>query len=114
MIPNIRFIYRKNRKYLLFEDNLNEVLESVEEKTSTDVHLLFKAAKVLRTDIFNAKQSFTGEFNSARIKDSIPSLCYMFIHMVLDVPGLDKPAPSPEISRVVSSIGNEAISLNRE
>ena len=109
LLPDIKSI-RTNRGWsLVFDDDLSKAVLDMKGNNSTDVSIIFKAAKILRKEYLNIQQDFTGSFATTSESSSIPPILKSFLHMLLDGSGIDQPAPGPDKSKVTASIGQQII-----
>ena len=114
-IPDLKAIKVNRCWSMAFDDDLSETIAAMKDNTSTEVSTLHKAAKILRNEYLQKKQSFTGSFSTASEAESIPPILRSFLHMLLDGPGIDQPPPESEKAKVAISIGQQIIynSVNR-
>ena len=82
-IPDIRSVQLGRVWSLLFDDEL-KALADMKSNTSTDVSILFRAAKILREEYLPKEQSFTGSFTASCEADSILPLLRSFLQMLLE------------------------------
>ena len=112
LIPDIKPVVQKNRFWhLVFDDDLSKAVADMKDNTSNDVSTLHKAAKILRKEYLNISHAFTGSFSnpSDNEDESLPPTLKSFLHMLLDGPGIDQPLPVSQMSKVITSIGQQII-----
>ena len=109
LIPDIRSVQINRVWSLVFDDDLSKAVADMKNNTSTNVSIIFKAAKILRQEYLPMKHAFTGSFSTSCEADSIPPMLRSFLHMLLDGSGIDQPPPGPEKSQAATSIGQQII-----
>lgn len=96
LIPDIRSVQINRVWSLVFDNDLSKAVADMKNNTSTDVSIIFKAAKILRQEYLPMKHTFTGSFSTSCEAHSIP-------------PGIDQPHPASEKSQAAISIGQQII-----
>ena len=109
LIPDIRSVQINRVWSVVFDDDLSKAVANMKNNTSTDVSIIFKAAKILRQEYLPMKHAFTGAFSTSCEADSIPPMLRSFLHMLLDGSGIDQPPPGPEKFQAATSIGQQII-----
>ena len=109
MIPDIKSVMNKNRSWsLVFDEDLSDVISEMKDNTSTEVSILFKAAKILRKDCLRLKQTFTGSFSESNSESvELPTTLSSFLHTLLE--GSDILQEPSNKSKIVTSIGHQII-----
>ena len=89
----------------VFKKDLYEVLHEMKDNTTPDVRTLVRAARILRRDMLQKKQLFTGSYTSTSEADSVTPLLRSFLHMMLDGTGIRQTVDAPASSeKIVSSL----------
>ncbi len=109
MIPDIKAVKMNRCWSLVFDDDLSQAIGDMKDNISTEVSTIHKAAKILRREYLQLKQSFAGSFSTSCEAVSIPPTLRSFLHMLLDGPGIDQPPPGSEKAKVATSIGQQII-----
>ncbi|ELU13546.1 hypothetical protein CAPTEDRAFT_218243 [Capitella teleta] len=103
-LPDVKFIEKNRIWYLFFNEDAHHAILNC---SASDINLLSKAATLLRKDILNKKQKFTGSFSSSSEADSVTDSLLVFMRMVLDgpTPGkIDVPSSSDKIALSLSEL----------
>ncbi|KAG7167621.1 hypothetical protein Hamer_G019010 [Homarus americanus] len=69
--------------------------------TSIDMRILAQAAKILRRDILEKRQVFSGSFSTTSEADSVVPTLRCFLHILLDCPGIDVDIPPASSRKIV-------------
>ena len=70
----------------MFDDDLSKAVAVMKYNASTEVSILYKAAKILQKDCLHARQVFTGSFSHESEAESLPTTLSSFLHTLLDEP----------------------------
>ena len=75
---------------LIYDDDLTEAIQEFKINTEEKMMILAKAAKILRQDILDFKQNFSGAFTSSSGIESLSQQLLSFVQLLLDGPGILK------------------------
>ncbi|KAG7177329.1 hypothetical protein Hamer_G000651 [Homarus americanus] len=105
MLPDIKAIEKSSGCWeLVLNDDPSQVVEEMKNTTSTDMRILAQAAKILRRDILEKKQVFSGFFSSTSEADSVVLTLRSFLHILLDGLSIDVDIPSASSKKIVLSL----------
>ena len=96
---NIASRYQNNTNKswpLVFDGDLGKTVLHVKGNRTTNVSIIFKAAKILRHGYFHLQQEFTTSTISE--SNSIPPILKTFLQMLLYGSGIDQPPPGQDKS----------------
>ena len=105
IIPDITEVQKSNGWDLVFNEDLSKVVNDMSKQASSKMITLANAAKIIRAETLAKKQYFTGSFSRSSEEESIPEILKVFLHMLLDGPGIEENPSTPISSKIVSSIG---------
>ena len=103
--PDIKAIQKPSGSWdLVFDEDLSQALQEMKDPTSSDMRTLAQAVKILRRDMLDKRQMFSGSFTSTSEADSVVPFLRSFLHMLLDGPGIAVDTPPASSEKIVSSL----------
>ena len=80
-IPDIKEIQRSSGCWdLVFDEDLSQAVQEMKDSTSPDMQILAQAVKILRRDILDKMQMFSGSFSDTSKADSVVPTLRSFLH----------------------------------
>ncbi|KAG7178134.1 hypothetical protein Hamer_G003910 [Homarus americanus] len=109
MLPDIKALEKSSCCWeLVFNEDLSQIVEEMKDTTSTGMGILAQAAKILRRDLLEKKQVFSGSFSSTSAADSVVPTLRSFLHILLEGPGIDVDIPPDSSEKIVLSLAHHA------
>ena len=88
-VPDLTEVKDPSRHFdLIYDDDLTEAIQEIKIDTEEKMMILAKAAKILRQDILDCKQNFSGTFTSSSGIELLSQQMLSFVQLLLDGPGI--------------------------
>ena len=83
--PDLRAEKSGREVLLIFEEYVGSILkDTLEEDEDRNTALLAKAAKIVRTDIFNTRYEFSGSFEPGCERKAVPPSLHALVGYILE------------------------------
>lgn len=102
-IPGLRAQSHGRDVLLAFDEDLGGALDKVCEQDSDAIHLA-RAAQIVRRDMFEDAQHFSGRFTEGCQERSVPNTLLALVNMVLEGPDIHSDSSSTQAALSVSQL----------
>lgn len=82
------------------------MVREMKDNTSTEMSILFKAAKILRREYLKVENKFLGSFTKAE-NESVPLALMSFLTTLLHGPNIKEPQTEAEKTKITTSIAQQ-------
>ena len=89
--PDLTAVNHGRDVLLTFNDNLGIALQKLKDTSDSDAVHMMRTAKMIRREMFEARESFNGSFKRNCQKNSVPETLVSLVAMLLEGPGNFEP-----------------------